>query len=92
MRLDELTTLVKDIADRARRVETRQAKYLESIGFETGVRKPVWVQTNDGASIEVPSPATSLVDCLSVVPPLWDQDEEIDVTYRGTLLGSVLKP
>ena len=80
--------LLTEAVDRARRIETRQARYLTSIGFDTGVRRPVWV---DGA-VEVPSPAASIVDVLSVVPDVWDKEDLIDVTYRGRCLGSVLKP
>lgn len=86
--MDDLMKLVQEAVDRSRRIETRLTRYLETIGFETGARKPVWV---DGA-IEAPSPAISLLDCLAVVPDFWDKEDEIDVTYRGKTLGSVMKP
>jgi hypothetical protein len=87
--VDELMTLVREGVDRSRRIETRLTKYLASIGFETGSRKPVWV--SDGV-VEAPSPACSIVDCLAVVPEDWDRDDEIAVMFRGQLLGCVLKP
>ncbi len=80
--------LLQEAVDRMRRVETRLTKFLVSIGFDTGVRQPIW---NDGV-IEVPSPACSLVDILSVVPDDVDADTLVDVTHRGRLLGSVIKP
>lgn len=86
--MDDLTRLLQEAVDRTRRIETRQAKYLTSIGFDAGVRRPLWA---DGA-VEVPSPASSIVDVLSVVPDAWDKEDEIEVTYRGQLLGVVLKP
>lgn len=87
--MDDLTALVQETVDRTRRIETRQAKYLESIGFDTGVRKPIW---NDRGFVEVPSVSTSLTDCLSVIPLAWDKEDEVFVVFRGRNLGSVLKP
>ena len=80
--------LAQESVDRTRRIETRLTKYLAHLGFETGARKPVWA----GGVVEVPSPSTSLVDCLSVVPDAWDREGEIAIMFRGRLLGCVLKP
>lgn len=79
--------LLQEVVDRTRRTETRLTKYLEAIGFVTGARKPVW----QGGAIEVPSPATSLTDILSVVPDTWNPDADIVVLCHGHTLGYVLK-
>lgn len=54
----------KEIVDRLRRIETRFTKYLESRGFDTGVKRPVF---RDGEVI-IPSLSCSLRDILSAVP------------------------
>jgi len=86
--VDELLALIQEAVDRSRRIETRLTKYLVGIGVETGVRRPVWHE----GTVEAPSPATSLMDCLSVIPATWDPNEEVLVIYRGRPLGCVLKP
>ena len=80
--------LLQEVVDRTRRTETRLTKYLEAIGFVTGARKPVW----QGGAIEVPSPATSLTDILSVVPDTWNrQTPTCSSLCHGHTLGYVLK-
>ena len=79
---------MQECVDRMRRVETRQAKHLTALGFETGVRKPLWAE----GTIEAPSPAISLMDCVSIIPSNWENDLEAPVLYRGRLLGYVLRP
>jgi hypothetical protein len=79
--------MLQEVVDRARRIETRQAKHLTALGFETGVRKPVWEE----GTIDAPSPAISLLDCIATIPPVWDDELEVPVLFRGRLLGYVLK-
>lgn len=81
--------LLQEAVDRTRRIETRQAKHLTALGFETGARKPIWKGGVVGV-VEVPSLATSLVDIISVIPELWD--DEVEVEYREQRLGWVLRP
>ena len=83
-----VTDQTQETLDRARRIETRLTKYLEAIGFETGARKPVW----NGDGVEVPSPATSLTDCLAAIPEGWDDELEVPVTFRGQVLGYIALP
>lgn len=86
--MDDLIKLVQESVDRTRRIETRLTKYLTSIGFETGAKRPEWV---DGA-IEAPSVATSLADLLSVIPEGWGEEDEVTVMFRGQPIGGILKP
>jgi hypothetical protein len=83
------TDNILECVDRLRRIETRQAKYLNSIGFDTGARMPLWF---DDGVIEIPSRATSMADILSVVPEDWDRDYEITVLFQGHVMGAVLRP
>jgi hypothetical protein len=84
-----LTDNVYELVQRMRRVETRQAKYLASIGFESGTRMPLWF---DDGVVEVPSRVTSLADIMSVVPEDWDRDYEITILFQGQVVGAVLRP
>ena len=79
----------KEAAERTRRIETRLTKWLVAQGFETGSSMPIWY---DDGVVEVPSRATSLADCLAVIPEDWDRDYEITVMFGGHVLGVVLKP
>ena len=87
--LTEIARDAREACDRLRRVETRQAKYLASIGFDTGARMPLW---HDDGVIELPSRATSMADIMSVVPEDWDRDYEIIVLFQGQVVGAVLRP
>lgn len=73
-------TTLKEIADRCRRMETRLTKFMEAQGFDTRVQRPLFLSTGE---LRVPSLAVSLQDCMSVVPPDWNSDEEIFVTLQG---------
>ena len=79
----------REAAERCRRMETRQAKHLASIGFDSGTRLPLWY---DDGVVEVPSRVTSLADIMSVVPENWDRHYEITVIYQDQILGVVLRP
>lgn len=85
---DQLREMLQEVLDRSRRIETRVTRYITAQGFETGARKPICV--ND--TIEIPSLATSMVDCVAAIPDAWDRGEAVNVTYRGRLVGAVLKP
>lgn len=77
-----------EVVDRCRRMETRLTKYLESQGFETGTKKPVW---RDG-TIQAPSIDCSMRDLLRCVPLDWPLDDEIFVSVKGQLMMSILLP
>ena len=87
--LTEIARDAREAVDRLRRVETRQAKWLASIGFEAGTRMPLW---HDDGVIDLPNRATSFSDIVSVIPEDWDRDYEIAVVFRGEVVGSVLRP
>jgi hypothetical protein len=84
-----LSDSVYEIVQRLRRVETRQAKWLASIGFDSGTRMPLW---HDDGVIELPSRVTSFADIMSVVPEDWDRDYEITILFNGQVMGAVLRP
>lgn len=79
--------LLQECVDRTRRIETRQAKHLTAMGFETGVRKPIWSE----GTIDAPSPAISVLDCVSIIPTSWEAELEVPVLFRGRILGYVLR-
>lgn len=79
---------MKEIQDRLRRIETRLTKYLESVGFETNIRRPTF---RDGM-IVVPSLMTTLADCVNVVPDGWDKGEEIFVEHKHQPVLSFFLP
>ena len=82
------STAISEILDRTRRIETRLTRFMEDQGFDTQVRRPVW---NNGV-INVPSPATSLKDCLAVIPPSWNPDDPIVVMHKDTKVAEWYKP
>lgn len=70
----------KEVLDRVRRMETRLTRYLESQGFDTKTRKPYWKA--DG-TVVIPSLATSIADCLAVVPKDWLDSSAIFIVHKG---------
>ncbi|MGH6812372.1 MAG: hypothetical protein ACREDM_08520 [Methylocella sp.] len=83
-----MIAVLKEIADRVRRIETRLTKYLEVRGFDTQTQRPSW---HDGV-IYIPSSDCSIKDCLSAVPADWDKDQEIEVRHRSKLAMSFYLP
>lgn len=84
----EFESKMTEVVDRCRRMETRLTKYLESTGFDTGTKRPVW---RDG-TIVVPSVDCTLRSLLDVVPHSWPADDEIFVSHKGELVVSILLP
>lgn len=80
---------LKEITDRCRRMETRLTKFLEAQGFDTQVRRPVFLTSGE---IQIPSISCSITECLSVVPPDWDAEKEIFVTHKGEAVMSLFMP
>lgn len=76
---------VKEIKDRTRRIETRVTRFLESQGFDTEVKKPLWVDDQ----IVVPTRACSINDCLMVVPSDWPSDKAINIYVHDDYLMTV---
>jgi hypothetical protein len=58
---------------------------MEAQGFDSGGLKPLFVL----GEIRIPNRATSVQDCLSVVPPTWNPDEELFVTHKGEYVMSI---
>lgn len=82
------TNILMEVLDRTRRIETRLTKFMEASGFDTKVRRPLW----NGEAIIVPSPATSLRDCLSVIPADHSRTLSIPVYHKDELLLVIGKP
>lgn len=77
--------LVKEIADRMRRLETRFTKFMEMQGFDTKVRRP---EFHDGV-VSVPSPSCSIHDIVQSIPPSWDKESEVEVRCNSDYIASV---
>ena len=74
--------LVKELADRLRRIETRLSKFMEAQGFDAQTQRPEWSITQDKtAIITIPTDMCSIKDMLSVIPDGYEDD--IDVLHRG---------
>lgn len=58
--------LLEEIAQRARRTETRVTKVTEKLGIDAGNDKPVW--DNVHGRVNVPSRKVSLDEMLGAVP------------------------
>ncbi len=69
----------REVTDRLRRLETRITKFMEFLGMDTGVKRPVYSQ----GELDIPTDATSLRDILAALPP---EVTEIRVVHKGTLL------
>lgn len=80
--------LMREAVDRLRRIETRFTKYLESQGFDTKVRRPVFHKVAEQGVVDIPSPATALKDIITAVPGDWDVDDEITIVHKGEWMGS----
>jgi hypothetical protein len=55
---------MRELLDRARRIETRLTKFMEANGFDTQTQKPVW----DLGRVTMPSMDCSLKHILDSVP------------------------
>lgn len=84
----DLENKMTEMVDRCRRMETRLTKFLDSQGFDTGTRRPVW---RDG-TIVAPSIDCSVKDLLRCVPSDWPLDEEIFVSIKRDLVMSIFLP
>lgn len=76
---------LKEVVERCRRIETRLTRYLEMQGVDAGGLKPMFIS----GEIRIPNRATSVQDCLAVVPSTWNPDEEIFVTHKGEYVMSI---
>jgi hypothetical protein len=76
---------LKEVVDRCRRIETRLTRFLEAQGIDAGGLRPVFAR----GEIQIPSKGASLQECLNVIPPTWNPDEEIFVTHKGEYVMSI---
>ena len=71
-----MTPEIKEILDRARRIETRLAAYLTKIGmYEQAV--PEWVPQASGSYIRIPALDIPISSCLKVIPHGYPHEIEI---------------
>lgn len=71
-----MTPEIKEILDRARRIETRLASYLTKIGmYEQTV--PEWVAAPGGGYIVIPALDIPISSCLKAIP--YGHDQEVEV-------------
>lgn len=73
---------IREIKDRARRIETRLTRFLELNDFDTQTKRPSWV--GEGR-IEIPSPDCSIKSCLETIPIDWK--EEVEVWCKGDFVA-----
>jgi hypothetical protein len=85
---DQVAASISEVLDRTRRIETRLTRFMEAQGFDTQVRRPTW---NNGV-IKVPSPETSLKDCMAVIPKNWNRDDPIAVMHKDSKVAEWYKP
>lgn len=76
---------LQEVVDRCRRMETRLTKFLETQGFDTKVRRPLW----RNGEVIVPSMATSLHDVLATIPAEWNKSNEVQVYCKSDFVMSV---
>lgn len=78
---------LSDIHLRMRRLETRMTRYLDSVGFDTGVQRARW--TANG-TIDVPTPSTSIKEALSLIPA--GLEGGIPVVFDGRCIAFIRRP
>lgn len=58
-----------EVLQRARRIETRLTRLLETEGIQTGIQRPWWMDDR----VMIPSPMTTIDAVLKVIPEGWPQ-------------------
>lgn len=82
--------IVREIRDRARRIETRLTKFLEQSGFNAQTQRPF---LNADDQLVIPSMYCSLKDILAAVPPsLAAAGTIITVVHAGEVVAGVAVP
>jgi hypothetical protein len=62
-----------EVLQRARRIETRLTRLLETEGIQTGIQRPWWM---DG-QVMIPSPTVTVDAILKAIPEGWSNPVEI---------------
>lgn len=76
---------------RVRRIETRLTQTMVALGINTSANKPVFsvAGKNVAASVELPSPHTSMKEVLDSIPDTWDGP--VAVFIGRQLVATVVK-
>jgi hypothetical protein len=56
-----------EVVQRARRIETRLTRLLETEGIQTGIQRPWWMDDR----VMIPSPTTTIDAILKCIPDNW---------------------
>jgi len=80
---------IKEIGDRMRRLETRLTKFMETQGFETKSRRPVFEPGESIGTVSIPSMGCSVKDILASISEDWDQGLEVQVMHEGQFVMSI---
>lgn len=67
-------TILLEVVQRARRIETRLTRLLESEGIQTGIQRPWWMEEG---KVMIPSPMTTIDAILNVIPEGWSKSVEV---------------
>lgn len=87
MNTNTTTAQVADIHLRVRRLETRMTKFMEAQGFDTGCLRARWL---GDSVVEVPTPACSLKEIMSLIPADWSLDRGVRVVHHGKVICVLL--
>jgi hypothetical protein len=74
---------IQETVSRARRIETRLTGLLVALGHDTEAQKPRWSPSD--SSLILPSPHTSLKECLAAIPNDWTG--EVKLSIGSELVG-----
>ena len=64
-----------EVVQRARRIETRLTRLLETEGIQTGIQRPWWME--DRGVVMLPSPMTTIDAILKTIPEGWSKPVQI---------------
>ena len=62
-----------EVLQRARRIETRLTRLLETEGISTGIQRPWWMEDR----VMLPSPMTTIDAILKTIPEGWPKPVQI---------------
>jgi hypothetical protein len=85
--LDKIEKQTRETLDRARRIETRLTRWLESQGLDTKISRPIWRH----GIIHIHSIDTALRDILNAIPQDWNPDDAVMVYHADRVVMEVYK-
>jgi hypothetical protein len=62
-----------EVLQRARRIETRLTRLLETEGIQTGIQRPWWMDDR----VMIPSPMTTIDAVLKCIPENWPNTVQV---------------